>query len=70
MREVLQIMPKADDLEVHLCKARLDGVTVIDIRDYIPSLGVYGRGTTLPWNTGTLKLLKGGVAAAERETRG
>lgn len=57
-REVLAKVVKAEDLEVHTCRARIDGVTVLDIRDYCPSTGLYGRGTTLPWNTETLKVLR------------
>lgn len=70
MREVLQVVQKADDLEVHLCRATLDGVTVLDIRDFVPSTGLYGRGTTLPWNTESLKAAKAGVVQAERVSRG
>lgn len=57
-RQVLGRVVKADDLEVHTCRATLDGVTVLDIREYVPSLDAYGRGTTLPWNTETLKVMR------------
>lgn len=57
-RTILAKVTKAEDLEVHTCKATIDGVTVLDIRDYCPSTGLYGRGTTLPWNTETLKVLR------------
>jgi hypothetical protein len=65
-RQVLAKVTKADDLEVHTCKARLDGVVVLDIRDYIPSTKTYGRGTTLPWNTETLKVLEAALREARR----
>ena len=66
-RTVLAQMTKAEDLEVHVCRARIDGVKVLDIREYVPSTGVYGRGTTLPWNTETLKLFGADVRQAAKE---
>lgn len=65
-REVLAVVRKADDLEVHTCRAMLAGVTVLDIRDFIPSTGAYGRGTTLPWNTETLKLMRAAMLEASK----
>lgn len=67
MREVLAKVTKADDLEVHTCKARINGVVVLDIREFIPSLNEYGRGTTLPWNTESLKVLRAAMSAAVKE---
>ena len=64
LREVLAKVAKAEDLEVHTCRAVLDGVTVLDIRDFVPSTGLYGRGTTLPWNTETLKVMRAALRAA------
>jgi len=58
LRKVLGKTVKGDDLEVHICMATLDGVTVLDIREYVPSLGVYGRGTTQLWNTETLRVMR------------
>lgn len=69
-RKVLAIVSKAEDLEVHTCKASLNGVTVLDIRDFIPSTKTYGRGTTLPWNTETLKVLEAAVRNARRDVNG
>ncbi len=66
MRVVLAKVTKADDLEVHTCKATMSGVTVLDIRDYVPSTDTYGRGTTLPWNTETLKVMKAAMLEASR----
>lgn len=60
-RVVLSRIPKADDLEVHVSKATLNGVVVIDVRDYVPSLKKYGRGTTLPASAETLKALTDAV---------
>lgn len=58
LRTVLAHVAKAYDLEVHVCMATLEGVTVLDIRDYVPSTGTYGRGTTLPWTPETLKIMR------------
>ncbi len=67
LREVLAKVTKAPDLEVHTCRARIDGVVVLDIREYVPSLKQYGRGTTLPWNVESLKVLKAAMAQALKE---
>lgn len=66
-RKVLAKVSKGPDLEVHTCKAVLEGVTVLDIREYCPSTGLYGRGTTLPWNTETLKVLGAAITNAKKE---
>ena len=66
-RIVLAKVTKAEDLEVHTCKASMNGITVLDIRDFVPSTGLYGRGTTQPWNTETLKVLKAALAEAARD---
>lgn len=64
LRRILGKVVKADDLEVHTCMASLEGVTVLDIREYVPSTGMYGRGTTLPWNTETLRTMKAALRNA------
>lgn len=64
-RVVLAKVQKAEDLEVHTCRAVIDGVTVLDIRDFIPSTGEYGRGTSLPWNTETRKVLIAALKQAD-----
>lgn len=63
-RRVLGKVTKSEDLEVHTCRATLDGVTVLDIREFVPSLGIYGRGTTLPWNTETIRIMKAALRNA------
>lgn len=67
MREVIARVKKAEDLEVHTCRARVDGVTVLDIRDYVPSTREYGRGTSLPWNTETRKILMAALREAKTD---
>lgn len=64
-RTVLAKVTKSEDLEVHTCLAQIDGVTVLDIRDFIPSTGEYGRGTSQPWNTETRKLLTAALKQAD-----
>jgi hypothetical protein len=38
-------------VEVHVRTVTLDGIEVVDIRDYYPSLKTYGRGLGLPRET-------------------
>ena len=65
LRRVLAVVPKADDLEVHICQAVLAGVTVLDIRDFVPSTCVYGRGTTLPWKPKTFEIMSAAIKNKE-----
>lgn len=39
---------KANDLVTHVRTVNVDGVQVVELRDYIPSLGDYGRGYWIP----------------------
>lgn len=39
---------KAADLECHIRLVNVENVRVVEMRDYIPSLGEYGRGYWLP----------------------
>lgn len=45
---VVATMLKAPDLECHVRIVEVDGVRVVEFRDYIPSLQDYGRGYWLP----------------------
>lgn len=47
---VTQVVNKAPDLECHLRVVEVEGVKVIELRDYIPSLSTYGRGYWIPLN--------------------
>lgn len=49
---VLGSVPKADDLEVVVRVADVDGVRVIDVRDFVPSMNFFGRGVTIPASSG------------------
>lgn len=67
-RIVLAWAPKAEDLQVHICQVVLPGgAKALDVREYVPSLGIYGRGTTLQWNSETKLAL---ATAAEGMERG
>lgn len=48
--QMVGTVSKADDLEVVVRIARVEDESFVDVRDYIPSLGIYGRGTTVPVN--------------------
>lgn len=48
--KVLGVVRKSADLETHIRTVELDGISVLEFRDYIPSLGEYGRGYWLPVN--------------------
>lgn len=39
-----------DDLEIHVREVACEGLRLIDIREYIPSRGVYGHGIMFPKN--------------------
>lgn len=45
---VVQTVHKAPDLECHMRVVEVEGVKVVELRDYIPSLDTYGRGYWLP----------------------
>lgn len=45
---VVQAIEKASDLECHLRVVEVEGVKVVEFRDYIPSLKSYGRGYWIP----------------------
>jgi hypothetical protein len=45
---VVQVVEKGPDLECHLRVVEVEGVKVVELRDYIPSLKTYGRGYWMP----------------------
>jgi len=45
---VVQSITKAPDLECHVRVVEVEGVKVVEFRDYIPSLNSYGRGYWVP----------------------
>ncbi len=50
-RKVHTRVPYVADREVHVSTVEApDGLLLFDLREFIPSLGAYGRGLTLPMN--------------------
>ena len=47
-RQVLRVIEKYPDVEVHVSKIKVEGKSFVEIREYIPSLKGYGKGVTLP----------------------
>lgn len=45
---ILAEFRKAADLDTHVRVVEVDGIKVLEFRDYIPSLGEYGRGYWFP----------------------
>lgn len=45
---VVTTLLKAADLETHVRVTQVENVRVLELRDYIPSLGEYGRGYWIP----------------------
>jgi hypothetical protein len=39
---------KAEDLELHVKVTRVDGLALVNIRDYVPSSKQYGHGVVFP----------------------
>lgn len=51
-RTVLKTIPKTYDLEIRISEVSEPGYErYIDVREYVPSTGVYGRGILLPAST-------------------
>jgi len=47
-REVVAKIPKFEDIEVHASKVTAEGKEFFELREFIVSLGEYGKGLTLP----------------------
>lgn len=47
-RIVIERVPVADDLEIHVCVVEVSGVRAVDLRNFIPSTQTYGRGLIIP----------------------
>lgn len=58
---VVQTIRKATDLECRVRFVEVEGVRVIELRDYIPSLDEYGRGYWFPLNADTIFSLINGL---------
>ncbi len=47
---VVQIIDKASDLQTHMRVVEVEGIKVVEFRDYIPSTKTYRRGYWIPLN--------------------
>lgn len=45
---VYKRLPKGPDLELHIKVLKIDGLEFVNIRDFIISRGVYGKGVFFP----------------------
>lgn len=51
---VVGVLNKAPDLDCHVRVVEVENVRLLEFRDFIPSLGEYGRGYWLPLTEGSL----------------
>jgi hypothetical protein len=49
-REVINKIKKFDDVEIHVSVVTAQGEQYVEIREYVPSLGAYGKGLTFDDN--------------------
>lgn len=63
---VIQTVEKSSDLECHLRVVEIEGVNVVEMRDYIPSLQEYGRGYWLPLRSDVIFSLINGLTDVAR----
>lgn len=47
-RNVITVVSKDTDLEMHVSTLHTDRGKFIDVREFVPSLAQYGRGVTYP----------------------
>lgn len=59
--DVIGALPKGADLEIRVRSVAADGEQWLDIREYVPSSDVYGRGLLVPFEqrAALAKLIKG-----------
>jgi len=63
---VVQTVNKASDLECHLRVVDVEGVRVVEFRDYVPSLKTYGRGYWIPLTEDDIFSLINGLTEISR----
>lgn len=56
---VVGVLHKAPDIECHVRVIEVENVSVVEFRDFIPSLNEYGRGYWVPLSEETLYGLVG-----------
>ncbi len=66
-QRILVSTRKAKDLEAHVRTVDVDGVRVVEIRDFIPSLGEYGRGYWIPADRVSLSVIAQALLQAAAE---
>lgn len=66
--KVITKIEVAPDLELHVKITKADGLELLNIRNYVPSLKQYGRGVTL--ESRHLRALLGGLQQAKTVTNG
>lgn len=64
---VLATVRKASDLESRVRFVQVDGFKVVEIRDFIPSLGEYGRGYWIPADRVSLSVIAQALLQAAAE---
>jgi hypothetical protein len=64
---LLASVRKASDLEARIRFVEVDGVKVVEIRDFIPSLGEYGRGYWIPADRATVSAVAQALLVAASE---
>lgn len=52
---VIAKVPAGDDVEVHVRVDKVEGETLVEVRDYVKSTKEYGRGAILPADPDVLK---------------
>ena len=52
-RRVVDVFHRRHDLEIHVARIIVEDLSYVDVREYVPSLGQYGRGILLPVSQAT-----------------
>lgn len=47
-RDVILTLNRRHDLDIHVSRVVVEDLSYVDVREFIPSLGQYGRGILLP----------------------
>lgn len=66
-KRMVKVFPKANDLETHLRVVEIDGLSYVELRDFVLSTKEYGRGYWLPLNKALLNELSKDLASLSKE---
>lgn len=69
-RKVHEKIEVAPDLEIHVTTVKAAGVTLYEVRNYVPSTKEYGRGITIPTGRPSADVVAGLVRARAEESKG